>query len=131
MGSLLANPRSRMDELTPIDPQTPQNPSIPVPPPGVAAVSPGGMGTRLRKLGSESLIYGLSTILGRFISYLLTPFYARYFGTGDNGIQTLAFGLTSLVGVAFILGLDVAYMRNAAATGADKSEAWGQRAFSM
>lgn len=118
-------------EHTPTNPTTPQRPTIPVPPPDVAAVSPGGMGSRLRKLGSESLIYGLSTILGRFLSYLLTPFYARYFGTADNGIQTLAFGLTSLIGVAFILGLDVAYMRNAAAVDADKSETAGQRAFSM
>ena len=36
--------------------------------------------TMLEKLAKQTAIYGISTILGRMLSYLLTPFYTRIFG---------------------------------------------------
>ncbi|HET8657029.1 MAG TPA: hypothetical protein VFL93_16000, partial [Longimicrobiaceae bacterium] len=46
-----------------------------------------GFGAKLRRLGSETLIYGLSSIVGRFLTYLLQPFYAHEFTPDINGIQ--------------------------------------------
>ena len=91
-----------------------------------------GFAAQLRRLGSESLIYGLSSIVGRFLGYLLQPFYASQFTTADNGIQTTVYVLLSLVAVPFVLGLDVAYMRNAAALEkTDDPLTARRRAFSM
>ncbi|HEX7242980.1 MAG TPA: lipopolysaccharide biosynthesis protein [Longimicrobiaceae bacterium] len=104
----------------------------PLPPPAGAAVAPGGFAGRLKRLGSESLVYGLSSILGRFLGYLLQPFYASQFTTAENGVQTVVYTLLSLVSVVFVLGLDVGYMRSAAqpAPGED-GERGRQRAFTM
>ena len=35
----------------------------------------------LEKLAKQTAIYGISTIAVRFLSYLLTTFYTRIFGT--------------------------------------------------
>ncbi|HET8650364.1 MAG TPA: lipopolysaccharide biosynthesis protein [Gemmatimonadales bacterium] len=91
-----------------------------------------GFGAKLGRLGSESLVYGLSTILGRFLGYLLQPFYVSQFAPADNGIQTLVYVLLSLVSVPFLMGLDVAYMRNSAAIDQDPDPVRSrQRAFTM
>ncbi|MBD0320455.1 MAG: hypothetical protein ICV87_08985, partial [Gemmatimonadetes bacterium] len=59
---------------------------------GTAAPSAGrGFGARLRRLGSESLVYGLSSIVGRFLSYLLTPYYAYAFTPAENGVQSVVY----------------------------------------
>ena len=44
--------------------------------------------TMLEKLAKQTAIYGISTILGRMLSYLLTPFYTRIFVEGEYGIIT-------------------------------------------
>lgn len=98
---------------------------------GTAAPSAGaGFGARLRRLGSESLVYGLSSIVGRFLSYLLTPYYAYAFTPADNGVQSVVYTYIPLVSLVFLLGLEVAYMRGAAAT-KDADLTTRQRTFSM
>lgn len=98
-----------------------------------AAAPAAGFGARLGRLGSESLVYGLSTILGRFLGYLLQPFYASQFTAEENGVQTLVYTLLSLASVVFVLGLDVAYMRGAARAGeaGGDAETGRRRAFTM
>ena len=88
-----------------------------------------GFGAKLRRLGSESLIYGLSTILGRFLNFLLTPFYAAHFDTNLNGVQSAVYTFIAIVSIVFYLGMDVAYMRNSAAHEGDPRGK--QRAFTM
>ena len=98
---------------------------------GTAAPSAGhGFGARLRRLGSESLVYGLSSIVGRFLGYLLTPFYAYAFTPADNGVQSVVYTYIPMVSLVFLLGLEVAYMRGAAAT-RDAELQVRQRTFSM
>ena len=79
-----------------------------------AAVT-GGFGTRLKRLGSESLVYGLSSIVGRLLSYLLQPYYAHQFDPAQNGVQSVVYSYIPIISIALYLGMDVAYMRNAAA----------------
>jgi O-antigen/teichoic acid export membrane protein len=88
-----------------------------------------GFGAKMRRLGSESLIYGLSSIVGRFLSYLLQPFYAYAFPTDLNGVQSAVYAYIPIISIVFYLGMDVAYMRNSAARGDDPREK--QRAFTM
>jgi O-antigen/teichoic acid export membrane protein len=97
---------------------------------GVASVAPGGFGAKLRRLGSESLVYGLSSILGRLLSYLLTPYYAHQFDPAQNGIQSVVYSYIPIISIALYLGMDVAYMRNASAV-KDGTPTDRQRAFSM
>ena len=40
----------------------------------------------LEKLAKQTAVYGISTIVVRFLSYLLTPYYTRIFGQETYGI---------------------------------------------
>lgn len=67
----------------------------------------------LRKLASETAIYGLSSILGRGLYFLLTPFYTSFFSedTAPLGVVAHIFAIVSLLLVLSTLRLDVAYFR--------------------
>ncbi len=82
---------------------------------------------KLMRLGSESLVYGLSSIVGRLLSYLLQPYYAHHFDAAQNGVQSVVYSYIPIISIAFYLGMDVAYMRNAAATQGNTKA--GERAF--
>ena len=66
---------------------------------------------RIFKLGKESAIYGLSSIVGRFLNFLLVPFYTNFLARAEVGV----FGyLYSYIAFAFVLygyGMDSVYMR--------------------
>ena len=40
----------------------------------------------LRKLASETAIYGVSSIVGRFLNYLLVPLYTYHFSPAEYGV---------------------------------------------
>jgi O-antigen/teichoic acid export membrane protein len=91
----------------------------------------GGFAGKLRRLGSETLIYGLSTIVGRFLAFLLQPFYSHEFGTAQNGVQSALYTYAPIFLILFVLGLDVAYMREAAAAAEAKDPEARRRVFTM
>ncbi|MGH9410262.1 MAG: hypothetical protein ACRD1V_12495, partial [Vicinamibacterales bacterium] len=105
----------------------PQLPGAEAPEPTAAAV---GFGSRLRVLGAETLVYGLSAIVGRLLSFLLQPYYAHNFDPGQNGIQSVVYSYIPIISIGLYLGMDVAYMRNAASV-QQAGSAERQRAFSM
>jgi O-antigen/teichoic acid export membrane protein len=91
---------------------------------------PGQFSGRLRRLGTESLIYGLSTIVGRLLSFLLQPYYAHHFDPAQNGIQSVVYSYIPIISIALYAGMDVAYMRSAAAA-KDAGPDERTRAFTM
>lgn len=74
----------------------------------------------LEKLAKQTAIYGVSTILGRMLSYLLTPFYTRIFGLDSYGIITDIYALIPFALVVLTMGMESSYFRFAA-----KAEAEG------
>ncbi len=74
----------------------------------------------LEKLAKQTAIYGISTIVGRFLSYLLTPFYTRIFGLDAYGIITDVYALIPFALVVLTLGMESGYFRFSA-----KAEAAG------
>ncbi len=65
----------------------------------------------LEKLAKQTAIYGISTIIGRFLSYLLTPFYTRIFGVETYGIITDVYALIPFALVVLTLGMESGYFR--------------------
>jgi O-antigen/teichoic acid export membrane protein len=63
-------------------------------------------GSLLQKLGKESLIYGLSGVLTRFVSIFLTPIYTGIFVPSDYGIVSLVTTVFALLSILLILSLD-------------------------
>lgn len=77
----------------------------------------------LEKLARQTAVYGISTIVVRFLSYLLTPFYTRVFGPETYGIVTDVYALIPFALVLLSMGMESSYFRFAA-----KAEAEGEKA---
>ena len=60
----------------------------------------------LRQLGKESLIYGVSGVVSRFLSVLLVPIYARVFSTEEYGYIGLITTTMGLLQIFVVLALD-------------------------
>ena len=110
------------------DTQSPIEGGAPAAP--ITGASGGGFASKLKRLGSESLIYGLSSVFGRFLSYALQFLYVAYFPPAENGVQSAVYTYAPMLSIVFLLGMDVAYMRSAAAV-KDRPLEERQRAFSM
>ena len=69
------------------------------------------MKEKLKQLTKETFIYGISTILGRFLNFILVPFYTNIFLPEEYGIVTNVYAIVAILNVVFLYGLDSAYMK--------------------
>jgi len=65
----------------------------------------------LKKLASQTAVYGLSQILGRFVNYLLVPLHTALFDTADFGINTLMYSYVTFFNVLLTYGMETAFFR--------------------
>lgn len=64
----------------------------------------------LKKLASQTAVYGLSTMIGRLINYLLVPLYTKTLvEVSDYGIVGVMFGYASLGAVILTYGLETGF----------------------
>jgi len=68
---------------------------------------------KLRELFSDTLVYGISSVLARFINYLLVPFYTDVFNPAKYGIVGLIYAAIAFLNVIFTFGMESAYLRYA------------------
>jgi O-antigen/teichoic acid export membrane protein len=69
------------------------------------------MASPLKKLVGQTAIYGLSSIVGRFLNYLLVPLYTGVFITSEYGAVTELFAYAGLLMVLLTYGMETAYFR--------------------
>lgn len=79
------------------------------------------MRSHLKQLGSDTAIYGLSTMAGRFINYLLVPLYGHLFLTSENGIIGLVYAAFVFLNILYTYGIESSYLKFA--SGADRDRA--------
>lgn len=60
----------------------------------------------LKKLASQTAIYGLPTIVGRLLNYLLTPLFTYNFSTEEFGVVTSAYAYVSFLLVFLTYGME-------------------------
>jgi O-antigen/teichoic acid export membrane protein len=67
----------------------------------------------LSSLAKDTAIYGLSSIVGRFLNYLLVPLYTHYMpkASGDYGISTNVYAYTALILVLLTFGMETTLFR--------------------
>lgn len=66
----------------------------------------------IRQLAGQTAIYGLGTMIPRFLNYaLLTPFYTRIFGLGEYGIVTELYAYVVVLLVILTYGMETGYFR--------------------
>jgi O-antigen/teichoic acid export membrane protein len=73
--------------------------------------------SRIRELLSDSVIYGLSGVVARFINYLLVPFYTKFFNPAEYGVIGLIYAAIVFLNVIYTFGMESSYIRYAADRG--------------
>lgn len=72
------------------------------------------MKEKLKELTKDTAIYGVSTMLGRFLNFILVPFYTNVFAPADYGVVILIYSYIALFNIIFIYGMDAAFLKYAA-----------------
>lgn len=65
----------------------------------------------IKKLASQTAIYGLSSIVGRFLNYLLVPVLTNYFAPEEYGVISEFYAYAGFFSVLLLLGFDTGYFR--------------------
>lgn len=69
------------------------------------------MSAKLRTLVSDTAVYGIFTIIGRFLTFLLTPFYSNFLT--QNAIDDIItiFAVLAFINVIYSMGMEAAFFR--------------------
>ena len=75
----------------------------------------------LKSLAKDTAIYGLSSIVGRFLNYLLVPLYTAVIPavSGGYGVVSNVYAYTALILVLLTFGMETGFFRFANKTDAD------------
>ncbi|MEQ9062935.1 MAG: polysaccharide biosynthesis C-terminal domain-containing protein [Vicingaceae bacterium] len=65
----------------------------------------------LKNLVGQTAVYGLSSIIGRFLNYLLTPLYTYQFVSQEYGVVTEMYAYVAFLVVLLTYGMETAYFR--------------------
>lgn len=65
----------------------------------------------LKKLAGQTGIYGISSIVGRFLNYLLVPLYTTKFLAAEYGVVTEFYAYVAVLQVLLTYGMETGYFR--------------------
>jgi len=65
----------------------------------------------LKKLAGQTAVYGLSSVIGRLLNYLLVPLYTRCFLPSEYGVVTEVYAYVAFLIVLLTYGLETAFFR--------------------
>jgi O-antigen/teichoic acid export membrane protein len=66
---------------------------------------------KIKELTKDTIIYGISTIVGRFLNFLLVPIYTNYISTSDFGVFANIYAYIAILTILFIYGMDAAFLK--------------------
>ncbi len=66
---------------------------------------------KLKELTKDTAIYGISTMVGRFLNFILVPLYTNIFPPAEYGIIQLIYAYIAILNIVFIYGLDSAFLK--------------------
>jgi O-antigen/teichoic acid export membrane protein len=65
----------------------------------------------IKKLASQTVVYGIPSIAGRFLNYLLTYLYTRVFALDQFGVNSELYAYSGFFTVLLLFGMDTAFFR--------------------
>jgi O-antigen/teichoic acid export membrane protein len=71
------------------------------------------MFSQIKRLGADTAVYGISTIVGRFLTFLLVPFYTNVLLPGQYGIVATVYAYIAFLNVVYSYGMEASYFRYA------------------
>ena len=65
----------------------------------------------IKSLAKDTAIYGMSSILGRFLNWCLVPMYTTLFDSTEYGIVTYIYSITALLLIILTYGMETGFFR--------------------
>ncbi|HYN77898.1 MAG TPA: polysaccharide biosynthesis C-terminal domain-containing protein, partial [Lamprocystis sp. (in: g-proteobacteria)] len=65
----------------------------------------------LKRLASQTAIYGVSSVVGRFLNYLLVPLFTYTFAPAEYGVVAELYAYMGFLAVLLTFGLETGYFR--------------------
>lgn len=82
--------------------------------------------SKVIQLAKETAIYGVSSIVGRFLNWLLVPLYTKkMFEVADYGIVTNLYAWTALLVVVLTYGMETSFFRFSSEKGQNDKHVYG------
>ncbi len=66
---------------------------------------------KLIELSKDTAVYGISTMIGRFLGFILFPIYTNVFTLVEYGTYTKVYTYLAFLNVIYIYGMDAAFMK--------------------
>ncbi len=87
----------------------------------------------LKSLAKDTAIYGLSSIVGRFLNYMLVPLYTAVLpaSTGGYGVVSNVYAFTALMLVLLTFGMETGFFRFANKSGEDPMKVYANSLLSV
>lgn len=82
--------------------------------------------SKLKRLAGETVLYGLGSIIPRFLNFLLVPLHTAVFATDAYGVITKLLAYVGVMNTIYMFGMETAYFRFASKPGANE-----QRIFNL
>ena len=79
----------------------------------------------LKKLASDTALYGISSILGRALNFLLVPLYTGVFAPGEYAVVGVLYAYVAFFNVLYTYGMETAYFRFATRQNTQKDSTSG------
>ncbi|HPM30807.1 MAG TPA: polysaccharide biosynthesis C-terminal domain-containing protein [Chryseolinea sp.] len=77
---------------------------------------------KLKRLAGDTVLYGLGSILPKFLNFLLVLLHTDVFLPAEYGIITNLYAYVTFINVLFTFGMETAYFRFASKPGADEKK---------
>ncbi len=77
---------------------------------------------KLKRLAGETVLYGLGSILPKFLNFLLVRLHTSVFLPAEYGVISYLYSYVSFINVIFMFGMETAYFRFATKPGADENK---------
>ena len=65
----------------------------------------------IKSLAKDTAIYGMSSIIGRFLNWCLVPMYTTLFDSTEYGIVTYIYSITALLLIILTYGMETGFFR--------------------
>ena len=75
---------------------------------------------QIRQLASQTVVYGVSSVLGRVLNYLLVPLYTAVFSPAQFGVVTELYAYVAFLNIIYTYGFETAYFRFATKSESDE-----------
>ncbi|WP_276498851.1 lipopolysaccharide biosynthesis protein [Pontibacter litorisediminis] len=79
-----------------------------------------------KKLVGQTAAYGLSSIVGRALNYLLVPVYTSVFLPAEYGVVSYLYAFVGFFNILYTYGMETAFFRFANKPGADQRKLYNQ-----